>query len=241
MGLFTLTTHKEESSNSTLAPSKKMSGKVYSLEEVAKHKTANNYWIVLEDRIYDVSDFLFDHPGGPEILKNHAGLDATEDWLRQGHSSEAKKRMAKYFIGALEARKPVYNADGDRVFSLAEVARHKSPGRYWLILDNRVYDVSNFLGEHPGGPEPLKVNAGGDATDEFRQMGHTEEAKKKLASLQIGVLDKADWITAATKKTDASYCVPKPVKIREESGLGVPTMMFFVLLVTIFVSYLLAE
>lgn len=32
--------------------------------EVRKHNTADNCWIVLHQKVYDVSTFLDEHPGG---------------------------------------------------------------------------------------------------------------------------------------------------------------------------------
>ena len=32
-----------------------------------------------------------------------------------------------------------------------EVRQHTSPGDLWLVIDNKVYDVSQWMDEHPGG------------------------------------------------------------------------------------------
>jgi cytochrome b involved in lipid metabolism len=38
--------------------------KVYTMEEVKKHdKNSSTYWIVLDDKVYDVTKFLSEHPG----------------------------------------------------------------------------------------------------------------------------------------------------------------------------------
>lgn len=42
----------------------------------------------------------------------------------------------------------------------AEVAKHSSKKSCWMVLDSNVYDVSNFLSEHPGGAPILLRNAG---------------------------------------------------------------------------------
>lgn len=33
----------------------------------------------------------------------------------------------------------------------AEVARHNTKKSFWLVLDSRVYNVTSFQSEHPGG------------------------------------------------------------------------------------------
>jgi len=65
-----------------------------------------------------------------------------------------------------------------------EVARHNDEGSAWIIMNDRVYDVTKFLMEHPGGDEVLLQQAGGDATDAFNEVGHSTDAKQ-MASLHV--------------------------------------------------------
>ncbi|KAI0600890.1 FMN-dependent dehydrogenase-domain-containing protein [Biscogniauxia sp. FL1348] len=57
-----------------------MSDKVFSAEEVAKHTTAESCWVVLYGAVYDVTNFLPEHPGGSKIIMKLAGRDATEEY-----------------------------------------------------------------------------------------------------------------------------------------------------------------
>ena len=47
------------------------------IDEVAKHNTETDAWVVVEDVVYDVTPYLEYHPGGVRILANAAGKDAT--------------------------------------------------------------------------------------------------------------------------------------------------------------------
>merc|ERR1712018_1067889 len=87
------------------APSLGMA-KVFTLEEVQKHKSGKgddkSVWFVLHDKVYDVTKFLDEHPGGEEILVENSGKISTEEFEDVGHSTDAREMMKEYFIGELQ-------------------------------------------------------------------------------------------------------------------------------------------
>lgn len=76
-------------------------GKVYRLEEVKKHNSPQSAWISIHDRVYDVTKFLDEHPGGEEVLLEQAGGYGTESFEDVGHSTDARELMQQYEIGRL--------------------------------------------------------------------------------------------------------------------------------------------
>ena len=40
-------------------------------------------------------------------------------------------------------------------FSVAEVANHNTPLDCWAIVNNKVYDMSNYANKHPGGDSAI--------------------------------------------------------------------------------------
>jgi len=75
----------------------------YSKEEIAKHCTNGDCWLIIEGKVYDVSSYMEDHPGGYDImLENAGGKDATDEYGYADHSKRAKSMLADYYIGQVE-------------------------------------------------------------------------------------------------------------------------------------------
>ncbi|KAJ6466696.1 FMN-dependent dehydrogenase-domain-containing protein [Mycena vitilis] len=52
-----------------------ISGKV-----VAQHNSRESCWIIVHGKVYDVTEFLDEHPGGSKIILKYAGKDATQEY-----------------------------------------------------------------------------------------------------------------------------------------------------------------
>ncbi|XP_062468974.1 cytochrome b5 isoform X1 [Pezoporus occidentalis] len=76
-------------------------GPVFTLEEVGKRNSSREAWFVIHGRVYDVTRFLEEHPGGEEVLLEQAGRDATESFEDVGHSSDAREMLKQYYIGEI--------------------------------------------------------------------------------------------------------------------------------------------
>lgn len=71
------------------------------LEEVKQHNNRNSVWFVIHDKVYDVTKFMEEHPGGEEVLLEQAGKDASEIFEDVSHSADAKDLMKTYLVGEL--------------------------------------------------------------------------------------------------------------------------------------------
>ncbi|XP_078180121.1 cytochrome b5 [Carex rostrata] len=76
--------------------------KLYSMKEVAEHNSADDCWIVVNGKVYDVTSYLDDHPGGADVMIETTGKDATEEFEDAGHSKDARNQMKDYCIGELD-------------------------------------------------------------------------------------------------------------------------------------------
>lgn len=72
----------------------------------------------------------------------------------------------------------------DKEFTLEEVAKHNKKEDLWVVVKGVVMDLTNWLEEHPGGPQAIMNFMGRDATEEF-EMLHDDEVIPKYAPQQV--------------------------------------------------------
>ncbi|KAG0166153.1 hypothetical protein DFQ30_007540 [Apophysomyces sp. BC1015] len=76
----------------------------YTAEDVTKHGNRKDLWVIVHNKVYNVTEFVQEHPGGEEVLADEAGKDATEAFEDIGHSDEARDILKKYYIGDLDEK-----------------------------------------------------------------------------------------------------------------------------------------
>jgi len=72
----------------------------WSWDEIRSHNSARSCWIVVDDDVYDVTDFVRYHPAGEQCILRYAGTDASKHF--HFHSDRAKKLFRPFCIGHLE-------------------------------------------------------------------------------------------------------------------------------------------
>jgi cytochrome b involved in lipid metabolism len=72
-------------------------------EVVLHNNDAQGYWMVVNGRVYDVTRFVQLHPGGPRIIRQYAGIDATAAYRAVLHDTnpEVDSQLAMYAIGVI--------------------------------------------------------------------------------------------------------------------------------------------
>ena len=71
-----------------------------------------------------------------------------------------------------------------------ELQKHNNYDDLWISINNKVYDLTKYQNEHPGSDTILQDVAGTDATQDFLDVGHSNEAVNKMKELEIGLLEK---------------------------------------------------
>ncbi|CAO3676476.1 unnamed protein product [Umbelopsis ramanniana] len=77
-------------------------------------------------------------------------------------------------------------------FTVEQVAEHNSENDCWIIVHDKVYDVTKFLKEHPGGKKVLLKASGTDATKQFDAFHNKGVLDQYGPGLQIGTIGSAD-------------------------------------------------
>merc|ERR1711964_899639 len=88
----------------------KIPEKEYSMEEVAKHNKKEDLWVVVKGVVMDVSDWLDEHPGGPQAIMNFMGRDATEEFEMLHDDEVIRKYAPSQVIGRVKGQKVTLEA-----------------------------------------------------------------------------------------------------------------------------------
>ena len=104
---------------------------------------------------------------------------------------------------------------------MAEVRNHNTEDDLWMVLENKVFDLTDFVSIHPGGPGYLTMNAGMDGTDPFQDVHFGIFSRAEVMEYYIGDLDmssKFEWVFEMSRplktdstKTDAQFMEGKSV------------------------------
>lgn len=83
-----------------------------SMTEIAKHNKSSDCWMLISNKVYNITSYFGSHPGGNAMMSATCGIDATDAYMtkdpnattagsRSAHSSNAVSLLANYFIGNL--------------------------------------------------------------------------------------------------------------------------------------------
>lgn len=79
---------------------------IYTLHDLSKHSTQNDCWILIQDKIYDISAYISKHPAPKPILLKYCGKNADHGWLTKdigkAHSPMALRILKTFEIGTIK-------------------------------------------------------------------------------------------------------------------------------------------
>ena len=81
----------------------------------------------------------------------------------------------------------ITQSSSQKTFSITDVAKHKSALSCWSIINGKVYDLTSWIGQHPGGPQRILSICGSDGSFVFNdQHGGQRRPERELAGFYIG-------------------------------------------------------
>ena len=92
--------------------------RVIGWRELSQHNTAEDLWIAIEGKAYDVSRWSKQHPGGALVLLHSAGKDASSQF-KAYHPPSVHKLLSKYLQGSLDKDK------ASEITSMVETPHHE--------------------------------------------------------------------------------------------------------------------
>jgi len=112
---------------------------VVSDTELAKHNTPEDCWVAIDGKVYDVTKFLSQHPGGEKVLYDLGGTDATKEFFELHRLDVLKKFGPKLFVGDLEGGKVLYNRPPE---AISEILYAENP--VWQGFNSPYYNESHL-------------------------------------------------------------------------------------------------
>ncbi|KAI0394406.1 mitochondrial cytochrome-like protein b2 [Xylariaceae sp. FL0594] len=92
---------------------------------------------------------------------------------------------------------------GGKMLTADEVVKHRSASSCWIVVDGRVYDVTSYMSEHPGGAAVLLRQGGRDATPEFRNVHSPDILKYLPHDAYLGILSATELAALPLKSASA--------------------------------------
>ena len=196
--------------SSKLAAAKQDSGipnKQFTREEIEKHNTRNNCWLVINGNVYDATSVLGWHPGGSSALLANAGklsLDVTSSF-ENVHDEYAHKKLAECAIGRVTDKAKTYMQEQAK----AETEKATKGQSGDVLLNSRRWKPVTLSKKEQLSKDTFSY------TFQYRES----EAGGSRQKLGLGTCQHIQFgIHMLDKMLMRSYTPTRPIKENEEDG-----------------------
>ena len=62
-------------------------------------------WVAVHGKVFDLTEFYQEHPGGPHLIEELGGQDATDKFEEGDHAMTDVRDLKKYYKGEYEGKK----------------------------------------------------------------------------------------------------------------------------------------
>ncbi|KAG9245682.1 hypothetical protein BJ878DRAFT_500332 [Calycina marina] len=158
--------------------------------EVAAHNTKESCYVTIGTRVYDVTDFVEDHPGGGDLVMEYAGKDVTailRDELSHDHSEAAYEILEESLVGFVITEKILNTAvkshDPDQILPLPPTTKKGLQE----LKDN---DANNGIYETTGLSTADDLSKDTDAIEDYKKHKFLDLSKPLIVQVWFGGFDK---------------------------------------------------
>ncbi|KAH6668091.1 cytochrome b2 [Plectosphaerella plurivora] len=110
--------------------------------------------------------------------------------------------------------------DDRSLISIDALNQHNSRTDCWIAVHSKVWDITDFINEHPGGPSVLLKVAGSNATQLFDSVHAPDIIEELPKDKFMGYLDEPSSDGPATAATvDEAKDTPSPGEVDEDEGI----------------------
>jgi len=133
------------------------------------------------------------------------------------HTMRSKAPIAGITIGIVTLLGMGAQAVYATTYTSAQVASHNTASDCWEIINGKVYNLTAFIPQHPGGQSAVIAQCGKDATTVFNNGPHSASTLSALSAYFLGDLNAASVVTPTTPPTPTpgtnmpSQVAPAPV------------------------------
>mmetsp|Transcript_28923 Transcript_28923/g.67328 ORF Transcript_28923/g.67328 Transcript_28923/m.67328 type:complete len:1009 (-) Transcript_28923:278-3304(-) len=206
-----------------------------SLEEVAKHNTKGDAWVVINGTVCDVTAWIPVHPGGEQAILAFLGQDASDEWnaIHKPGMVEANQDKGVKILGQLGggggAAAPVAagGGGGGGGLTMTDVKKHNTKADAWVVVNGKAYDVTKWIDVHPGGAQAIVATIGDDASEEWNMIHKPGTIEKYLGTASGPVDMGAVSGAAAAAPVAAAGAVSKPPPSGDGGVGGWPGAIIF--------------
>jgi ferredoxin-NADP reductase/cytochrome b involved in lipid metabolism len=210
---------------------------LYDASELVLHNDdERGHWLAIDGNVYDVTEFMHLHPGGPATLRENVGLDASREWRAVLHheSSEVSALLPAYKIGTIRrldlgARWGIALVPGAGVVYMPLRDLFRAWVRYLYLvveMENALRNDFRYLqaalteGDDPAEINRVKVQYAANTHARFLEAyldGSTGDDLHRLFSLTVGLCAPDEPVHRLRRQLDALRETPEARAMRDFS------------------------
>jgi cytochrome b involved in lipid metabolism len=170
--------------------------KRFTFKQIHRHQYASNCWTAVNGKVYNLTPWTKKHANRKTFVKVMCGRNGTRSYNKaSGGVAKSDRNQKRYKIGVIATKATAATPTAatapaaSGLYTAAQVATHATATDCWSIVSGGVYNLTTWIGQHPGGPGVIKAMCGTDGSASFNSMhSSSATAKAALDKLKVGIV-----------------------------------------------------